>query len=96
MTWLREMQLWHIKSDAITHSVTISACEKGQRWITAMTLPREMQHWQMQSDEITYNVAISACEKGQRWITAMTLLRDTQVWHNEVRRDDIQCRHQCM
>ena len=43
-----------------TYNATISACEKGQQWITAMTLLREMQQWHMKPNVITYSSIISA------------------------------------
>ena len=44
-----------MKTDVITYNATISACEKGQQWITAVSLMREMQHRNMEADVITYN-----------------------------------------
>ena len=60
------MQQWHMKLGTITYSAAISACEKGQQWITSTTLLREMQQWHMKLDTITYNAAISAFEEGQQ------------------------------
>merc|ERR1711907_889494 len=82
--------------DTITYSAAISACERGQQWITATTLLREMQQWHMKLDTITYSAAISACEKGQQWITATTLLREMQQVAPEAGYYHMQCRHQRM
>ena len=38
-------------------SATISACEKGQQWITAVSLLREMQEWNMEADVVTYRAS---------------------------------------
>ena len=43
MALLREMQHWRIEANVITYNATISACEKGQQWMTAVSLLREMQ-----------------------------------------------------
>ena len=67
-----------MKPNTITYNGSISACEKGQQWMTATALLREMQQWHMKPDAITYSASISACEKGQQWITATTLLREMQ------------------
>ena len=75
------MQQWHMKPDVITYSSSISACEKGQQWITAMSLLRETQQWNMEANVITYNATISTCEKGQQCITAISLLRERQQWN---------------
>ena len=52
--------------NVITYNATISACEKGQQWITAVSLLREMQNWNMEANVITYSATISACEKALR------------------------------
>ena len=72
-----------MEADVITYNATISACEKGQQWITAVSLLQEMQQWHMEPDVITYNATISACEKGQQWITAVSLLLEMRQWHME-------------
>ena len=67
-----------MKADVITFNATISACEKGQQWITAVSLLREMQQGNVKTDVITFNATINACEKGQQWIAAVSLLREMQ------------------
>ena len=67
-----------MKPNTITYSASISACEKGQRWITETILLQEMQQWHVKPNTVTYIASISACEKGQQWITATTLLREMQ------------------
>ena len=47
------MQQRSIVADSITYSAAISACEKGQQWITAVSLLREMQQWSIEADVIT-------------------------------------------
>ena len=75
------MQHWQMEADGITYSATISACEKGHQWMTAVALLREMQHWHLEANVITYNATISACGKGQQAITAMSLLREMRQWN---------------
>ena len=53
MALLREMQKRHMETYVVICSATISACEKGQRWITAVVLLREMQKWHMPANVIT-------------------------------------------
>merc|ERR1719359_2313321 len=79
-----------MKPNVITYNSTISACEKGQEWIMAMTLLREMQQWHMKPDVITYSSSISACEKGQQ------CMREGPAVDHEARRDHLQFQHQCM
>ena len=87
MALLREPQQWQMHLNVSTYSGTVSACEKGQPWITAVALLREMQQWQMRPNIITYNGAITACQKGQQWISAVALLREVQQW--QMQADDI-------
>ena len=39
-----------------TEYASISACEKGQQWMTATALLREMQQWHMKANAITYMI----------------------------------------
>ena len=67
-----------MQADVITYSATISACEKGQQWITATTLLREMQQRHMKSDAITYSATISACQKCEKWRSVWAILKQMQ------------------
>ena len=53
------MRQWHMKPNTITYYAAISACEKGQQWITATTLLREMQQWHMKTHALRYVPIVS-------------------------------------
>ena len=61
--------------DVITYSATISACEKGQQWITAVSLLREVQRRNKQTNVITCIATVSTCQKGQQWFTGLACCR---------------------
>ena len=67
-----------MKAEVVTHNAIVSTCEKGQQWITAISLLRQMQLWNIEAHVITYSTTISVCEKRQQWITLMSLLREMQ------------------
>ncbi|CAE8603692.1 unnamed protein product, partial [Polarella glacialis] len=52
----------------------ISACEKGGRWVRAMSLLDELGWRGVHPDTITYNAAASACEKRSCWLPALEIL----------------------
>eukprot|EP00435_Cladocopium_sp_Y103_P052522 s587_g16.t1 len=58
--------------DTICFNVAISACARGDRWITAVRLLREMQATEVQVDAISYNSAINACQ----WPMGLALLAE--------------------
>ena len=47
MSLLGEMQEWNFEANVIIYNATISACERGRQWITAVGFLREMQYWSM-------------------------------------------------
>eukprot|EP00913_Durusdinium_trenchii_P031412 g29409.t1 len=53
--------------DVISFNSTISACEKGHEWPTALALFEQMPEMQVQADLITFNSTMSALEKGSQW-----------------------------
>ena len=58
-----------------THNATISACEKGQQWLTATALLREMRRRHTKSDAITYKATIGACEQGEKRRSVWAVVR---------------------
>ena len=51
-----------MSANMISFSAAISACEKGNQWEQALTLPDNMREPDRTADMISYT-AISACEK---------------------------------
>ena len=49
----------------LTHSATISTCEKGRQWQRVLALFEATRSLGLQNDVITYGAAISACETGR-------------------------------
>ena len=58
--------------DLIMCTATISSCEKGQQWITVMSLLREMR----QCDHLQLYHQLS--KKGQQWMAVIPLLQVMQ------------------
>ena len=48
----------------VSYNAGISACEKGEQWLEALSLLREMEHAKVDPDVISYSAGISACEQG--------------------------------
>jgi pentatricopeptide repeat protein len=63
----------------ITYNATISACEKGGQWETAVDLLAEMRARGIEPDVITYSATISACEKGGQWEKAVELFEEMRA-----------------
>ena len=53
-----------ITPDVVSHSASISACEKGKHWEEALRLLQEMLQRSLTPDVVSHSAAISACEKG--------------------------------
>ena len=73
-----EMQFRGLLSDAITYSVAISACEKGQRSQQVLHLLQEMQLRDLLPALITYSAAISEREWCQQPQQALQSLLEVQ------------------
>ena len=67
-----EMQSRDIRSDAISLSTMISACEKVAEWEAAIDLLTSHRG----ANAVSYAACISACEKASQWVVACALLRD--------------------
>ena len=65
--------------NAITYSVAISACEKGQTPQQVLHLLQEMQRRGLLPNVITYSAAISAREWCQQPQQALHLLQEVQL-----------------
>ena len=52
-----------IPTNVITHSATISACEKGRQWQRAVGLFEEMSKRGIQSNVITWSATTNACRQ---------------------------------
>ena len=65
--------------NAITYSVAISACEKGQKPQQVLHLLQEMQRRGLLPNVITYSAAISAREWCQQPQQALHLLQEVQL-----------------
>lgn len=53
---------WHPQANAVTYTVTLSACEDGGHWLQALALLQEMR-LKKQTSLMAHNAAISTCEK---------------------------------
>ena len=73
------MQLRGLQPNAITYSVAISACEKGQKPHQVLHLLQEMQLRGLSPDVITYSAAISAQEWCRQPHQALQLLQEVQL-----------------
>mmetsp|Transcript_22893 Transcript_22893/g.72018 ORF Transcript_22893/g.72018 Transcript_22893/m.72018 type:complete len:369 (-) Transcript_22893:77-1183(-) len=80
-----------IAQNVVSCSATISACEKGQRWMEALALMCGMRDGNSRSaqpedgralepDVITHNAVISACAKGEHWRKALKVFQDMRLW----------------
>ncbi|CAL1147577.1 unnamed protein product [Cladocopium goreaui] len=62
--------------DTVLRSSVLSACEKGHRWQTALSLShRSLEEEPECLDLICFNAVISACEKKGQWQWALHLLQ---------------------
>merc|ERR1712039_270496 len=72
---LSEMQCHKLENDIISYNSAISACEKGQQWMVALSLLFEIHTSNaLQPDGLSYNSAILACAKSYQWMLAFSLL----------------------
>ena len=62
--------------DVVFMTTTLTACEVGQRWHTAMRLHRNLlkQAGCLESDEVVNLAVISCCERSSFWRSALQLL----------------------
>ena len=92
-TWLREMQQWHMKLDAIAYSAASSACEKGHEWEGSLVLLCQLQEARLKPDSTTYSASILTCSRSQKWHISLELLRNFWVQQDDSMKVDMQtCR----
>ncbi|CAK0879377.1 unnamed protein product [Prorocentrum cordatum] len=64
---------------SFSYNAGVSACEKGDRWQSALALLSEMREAMLEPNVIyIYSAGISACEKGRQWQRALALLSEMQ------------------
>ncbi|CAE6963981.1 unnamed protein product [Symbiodinium sp. CCMP2592] len=65
-----------LRSDMVTYSTAISACEKAARWQHAAVLLQEMLASRVEANVVCYNAAISAFGAGGRWELSLQHCRE--------------------
>lgn len=61
--------------DVISYSSVISACDKGEQWLMALSVLSSMEDAAVRPNAISFNSAISACAKVGQWLQALELLK---------------------
>lgn len=84
---LAEMEAEGLMPSTVSLNATISACERGRQWETALLLMASMPGRAIHADTVTYNAAIAACGKGERWDLALELL--ACMWQARSKRSDL-------
>ncbi|CAE8589112.1 unnamed protein product [Polarella glacialis] len=56
----------------------ISACARGQQWISALALFREAQRANLVT-AISFNTAIAACSRGRRWQESIQVFQELRL-----------------
>ena len=77
--FLQGIQFRGLLPNAITYSVTISACEKGHKPQQVLHLLQQMQLRGLLPDVITYSAAISAREWCRQSQQVLQLLQEVQL-----------------
>ena len=63
---------------------SISACEKGARWMAALKLLEDMVERRLQSNVVVQSAAISACAKCSKWQLALWILKQLEARQRSV------------
>ena len=75
-----EKRLWHRQTDVFTYSITSSACEKGQQWITATPLLQSVAV--AHADRCVHVQCDQLCRRERSAVDhSDPLASEMQLWH---------------